>query len=112
MCRALQVLCVAGGKPSLQALKKAAIAKEWELTPGAITMNDALEQLDTRKPHVLVTWGAFDALVHEARDRFPSLRIIWVGKRENPEADVNLTSVKGVRDAILGVPPPGGPVRS
>ena len=51
MCRSLQVLCVAGGRPSLQALKRAAVAQEWELTPGATTMKEALDQLDERKPH-------------------------------------------------------------
>jgi hypothetical protein len=112
MCRSLQVLCVAGGRPSLQALKRAAVAQEWELTPGATTMKEALDQLDERKPHVLIAWGAFADLVREARDRFPTLRIIAVGRRPIPEADVNLTAINGVRNAILGVPPPGGPVRS
>ena len=89
MCRSLQVLCVAGGRPSLQALKRAAVAQEWELTPGATTMKEALDQLDERKPHVLIAWGAFADLVREARDRFPTLRIIAVGRRPIPEADVN-----------------------
>ena len=111
MCRALQILCVASGRPSLQALKKAAVAQEWELTPGATTMKEALDQLDERKPHVLIAWGAFADLVREARDRFPTLRIIAVGRRPIPEADVNLTAINGVRNAILGIPPPGGPVR-
>ena len=111
MCRSLQVLCVAGGRPSLQALKRAAVAQEWELTPGATTMKEALDQLDERKPHVLIAWGAFADLVREARDRYPSLRIIAVGRRPIPEADVNLTAINGVRNAILGIPPPGGPVR-
>ena len=111
MCRALQVLCVAAGRPSLQALKRAAVAQEWELTPGATTMPEALEQLDVRKAHVLVAWGHFGELVTEARSRYPNLRIIAVGKRPMPEADVNLTAINGVRDAILGFPPPSGPVR-
>jgi len=111
MCRSLQVLCVAGGRPSLQALKRAAVAQEWELTPGATTMKEALDQLDERKPHVLIAWGHFADLVREARDRFPTLRIIAVGRRPIPEADVNLTAINGVRNAILGIPPPGGPVR-
>jgi hypothetical protein len=74
-------------------------------------MAEALEQLDVRKAHVLIAWGAWADLVKEARDRYPTLRIIAVGRRPLPEADVNLTAIKGVRDAILGVPPPGGPVR-
>ena len=112
MCRSLQILCVASGRPSLQALKKAAVAQEWELTPGAITMREALDQLDERKPHVLVAWGAFADLVKEARDRFPSLRIIAIGRMPVEEADVNLSSIKGVREAIAEAPPPRGPVRS
>ena len=112
MCRALQILCVASGRPSLQALKKAAVAQEWELTPGATTMAEALDQLDERKAHVLVAWGAFADLVKEARDRYPTLRIIAIGKRPMEEADVNLTAINGVREAIIGQPPVGGPVRS
>ena len=112
MCRALLILCVASGRPSLQALKKAAVAQEWELTPGATTTVEALDQLDERKAHVLVAWGAFAALVREARDRYPRLRIIAIGRTPIEEADVNLTAIKGVREAILGTPPVGGPVRS
>jgi hypothetical protein len=112
MCRSLQILCVASGRPSLQALKKAAVAQEWELTPGATDVTEALDQLDVRKAHVLITWGHFAGLVREARDRYPTLRIISIGKTPIPEADVNLPSIKGVRDAIMGVPPVGGPVRS
>jgi hypothetical protein len=93
-------------------LKKAAVAQEWELTPGATTTAEALDQLDERKAHVLVAWGAFADLVKEARDRYPSLRIIAIGRRPLEEADVNLTAIKGVREAILGAPPVGGPVRS
>jgi hypothetical protein len=111
MCRALQILCVAAGRPSLQALKKAVVAQEWELTPGATTMAEALDQLDERKAHVLVAWGNFGALVKEARDRYPTMRIISISKQQWDAADVNLTSIAGVRHAILGTPPVGGPVR-
>ena len=112
MCRALQILCVASGRPSLQALKKSAVAQEWELTPGATTMVEALDQLDERKPHVLVAWGRFADLVKEARDRYPMMRIIAIGKTPVEEADVNLPGIRGLREAILGTPPVGGPVRS
>ena len=95
----------------MQALKKAAVAREWELTPGATTMDEALDQLDERKPHVLIAWGAFAGLIREARSRYPNLRIIAVGRTPVEDADVNVASVKGVRGAILGTPPPGGPVR-
>ena len=109
MCRALQVLCVAAGEPSLDALKRAAVDQEWEVS-GAVGADAALREIDARQPHVLVTWGAFDGLVHEARERRPGLRIVAVGRAPIAEADVNVTSIKDVRNAILGVPPAGGPV--
>ena len=111
MCRALQIVCVASGAPSLQALKRAAVSEAWELTVGATDAEDALQQIGHRRAHVLVTWGSFDDLVTQARQRFPHLRIIAVGRKPVVGADVNLTSITGVRDAILGIPPPGGPVR-
>ena len=110
MCRALQVVCVAAGEPSLRTLKRVAVASDWELTPGATDARAALKQIEARRAHVLVTWGAFGDLVREARVRFPGLRIVAVGRTPIPEADVNLPSIGGVRDAVIGVPPPGGPV--
>ena len=110
MCRALQVVCVAAGEPSLRTLKRAALASDWELTPGATDDDAALAQIGARRAHVLVAWGAFGDLVREARVRFPALRIVAVGRTPIPEADVNLTSITGVRDAVIGIPPPGGPV--
>ena len=112
MCRALQVVCVAAGEPSLRTLKRAAVSKDWELTLGATDADAALEQIAERRAHVLVAWGAFGDLVRRARERFPGLRIVAVGRTPIEEADVNLNSIKGVRDAVLGVPPPGGPVRT
>jgi len=41
------------------------------------------------------------------------MRIVWVGRGEEvPEANASVRSLKEVRDAIRGLPPPGGPVRS
>jgi hypothetical protein len=112
VCRALQVVCVAAGEPSLRTLKRAAVSADWELTAGATDAHDALAQIVDRRAHVLVAWGAFADLVRQARQRSPALRIVAVGRTVMPEADVNLSSIKGVRDAILGIPPRGGPVRS
>jgi hypothetical protein len=111
VCRALTVVCVAAGQPSLAALKRAASAAEWELAPGAIEPDAALAQIEERKAHVLVVWGAFGDLVKTARERFPGLRIIAIGRDQIAEADVSLSSIKGVKEAILGAPP-GGPVRA
>ena len=111
MCRALIVVCVAAGRPSLTALKRSSAAREWELAPGATVAEDALEQIESRKAHVLVVWGSFADLVKRARERFPALRIVAVGRDPIPEADASISSVKGVKDAILAAPP-RGPVRS
>jgi hypothetical protein len=113
MCRALQVVCVASDASSLQELKRATVSQDWELTPGATDVEEALAQVEDRRAHVLVAWGTFDDLVNRARERRPGLRIVTVGKEPvEVAADVNVTSVEEVRDAVLGVWPPGGPVRS
>src|SRR5439155_8628217 len=110
--RALQVVCVAADGPSLQTLKRATVSQHWELTPGATGLDEALEQIADRRAHVLVVWGDFPGLVKTARERVASLRIVAVGHDEIPEADVNVPSVDDVRDAIVGAPPAGGPVRA
>jgi hypothetical protein len=113
MCRALKVVCVAAGAPSLGALKRAVAGPEWELTAGATSAAEALAQLESERAHVLVTWGSFAELVGEARQRWPGLRIVSVGRGEKvPGADASIRSVKEVRDAIRGLSPPAGPVRS
>jgi len=112
VCRALKVLCVADGSPSLASLKRAASGAEWELTAGATTADDALAQLESERPHVLVTCGPFGELVREVRRRVPGMRIVWVGEdHELPEASASVRSPDEVRAAIRGLPPPGGPVR-
>jgi hypothetical protein len=111
VCRALQVVCVASDAASLQALKRATVSQDWELTPGATDADEALAQIEDRKAHVLVVWGRFDGLVDSARERRPGVRIIAVG--DDPEGvDVTVPSMEDVRGAVLGVPPPGGPVRT
>jgi hypothetical protein len=113
MCRALQVVCVASDAASLQALKRATVSQDWELTPGATDADEALAQIEDRRAHVLVTWGTFDDLVNRARERRPGLRIVTVDEEPVAEAaDVNVMSIDEVRDAVLGVPPPARPVRS
>ena len=112
MCRALKVVCVAAGAPSLEALRRAASGPDWELATGATSADEALGQIEEQRPHVLVTWGSFRDLVEAVRARYPGMRIVWVGRGEDvPEANASIRSLKEVRDAIKGVPPPGGPVR-
>lgn len=108
MCRALLVVCVAPDRDSLLELKRAVVAAQWELLPGATTAEDALAQLAEARPHVLVVFGPFEGLVRDARERHPALRI--VSDRPVPEADETVRAPDEVRAAILGLRGRGGPV--
>jgi hypothetical protein len=110
MCRALRVLCVAGDREALAELKRATVSAEWELAPGAVDEKEALAQLERERPHVLVVFGDLARLVADARERYPSLRI--VADRDLPGASATVGSAAEVRDAVKGLPRPGGPVRS
>jgi hypothetical protein len=106
-CLALLVVCAAPDRESLQALKRASVSAEWELTPGATTAEDALAQVADRGAHVLVVWG-IDGLADEARRRFPGVRIVVLdgaGSAADP-LTVRVASLEGVREAV-----PWGPSR-
>ncbi len=109
MCRSLTVLCVAPDGESLLALKRAAVASEWELAPGATTRDDALAQLESEQPHVMVVFGSFEGLVREALDRWPGLRV--VADREGVGVGVVVASAAEIREAVVRGPRPPGPVR-
>jgi hypothetical protein len=109
MCRALKVLCVAEDRGAVSALKRATVSAEWELTPGATSEEEALAQLESERPHVLVAFGDFEALVRKARASFPGIRIVV--DRDVPEATMVVRSADEVRAGVKGLPPPGGPVR-
>jgi hypothetical protein len=110
MCRALLVLCVAPSREALVALKRSAVGAVWELTPGATSAEEALEQLREHHPHVMVTFGSFAALAEQAREIRPGIRVVSVGPL--PGADAEVVSLEDVRQAIVGLPPAAGPVRS
>jgi hypothetical protein len=108
MCRALKVLCLAPDEQALAALKRAAVSADWELAPGATTEGEGLAQLERERPHVLVAFGGFERVLRAARERQPFLRIVT----DRP-VDVETVVVDGhehLREAIRGLPPPGGPV--
>jgi len=109
VCRALKVLCVAPDGDALAALKRAAVTAEWEVSPGATTEREALAQMESERPHVLVVFGDFAGLVGKAREAFPFMRI--VADRDVPGATAVAPSMEEVRDAVKGLPRPGGPVR-
>ena len=107
MCRAVKVLCVAEDRERLLALKAASVSAEWELTPGATDVREALDQLDVERPHMLVAFGPFEALVAIVAGRFPGVTI--VADRDAPGATAVATSLDDVRGLLRG-PRPGGPV--
>lgn len=109
MCRALKVLCVAPDGDALAALKRAAVTAEWELSPGATTEEEALAQLESERPHVLVVFGDFAGLVGKAREAYPFMRI--VADRDVPGTTVVAASMEEVRGAVKGLPRPRGPAR-
>ena len=109
MCRARKVLCVAQDDASLAELKRATVAADWELAPGATDLRGALDQLDVERPHFLVAFGDFAELVALANERFPGMRIIT--DRDVPGATAVAASASEVRELLGGQPRPGGPVR-
>lgn len=109
MCRALKVLCVASDPESLMELKKAAVSAEWELAPGATNEADAIGQIDSERPHILVAFGPYERLVALVGERFPGMRVI--ADRDTPGATDVATSLGEVRGLVKGSPRPGGPVR-
>ena len=109
-CRPLQVVCAAPDRDALNALKRAAVGAEWELSPGAVAVSDALEQLEDHHALVLVVQEPVSGLVAEARKRFPDLRIVCVGDPEAGAADVVVRDLGAVRDVVVGPSPAPGPV--
>ena len=108
MCRALKVLCVAEDAEALAALKRASVAAEWELCPGATDVRAALDQVEAERPHHLVAFGPFEDLIALVAERYPGMRI--VSDRDAPGAVV-ATSLEDVRGLLAQLPRPGGPVR-
>ena len=108
MCRALKVMVVASDEASLRTLRAAAVSAEWELTPGATSVEDAIAIVDAERPHVVVAFGPFETLTQLLRERFPGMRI--VADRDLPGATVVVTGPEEVREAVKAAPPSRGPV--
>ena len=110
MCRALKVMCAAPGADSLRALKGAAVSVSWELVGGATTAGELVKQLDEYGPDVLVVDARLpDVRIDAIRAAAPRVRVIALGSLAG--ADGAADTQQGIRDAILGLPPVGGPVR-
>jgi hypothetical protein len=111
MCRTLRVLCAASTPDRLAELKRASVSVHWELVGGATSMAELLLQIEEWKPDVLVVHAGLAAeAVGAVRGMGKRVRIVAIG--EVAGADEHAESLQDVRQAILGLPPPGGPVRS
>jgi hypothetical protein len=112
MCRALKVLCAAQDADRLIALKRAALSVHWELAGGATSVDELVNQVDGHAPDVVVVDAALgeDAAI-KVRERRPTARIVSVGGPLEG-ADAFAQTGTSVKQAIVGLPPVGGPVRT
>jgi len=95
----IKVLCVASDLVALATLKRAATSPRCSLSPGATTEVEALSQLATERPHVLLVFGEFEGLTTEVRQRFPVMRI--VADRGLPGVTIVAESIADVPDVVL-----------
>ena len=117
MCRALKVLCAAPDLERLVGLKRAAVGATWELVGGATSAEELGTQVAQWRPDVVVLDASLGPeAVARVRAESPACRIVSVGSVGSvgsvDGADAVAPSLKDVRGEILGVPKPGGPVRS
>jgi hypothetical protein len=111
MCRALRVLCAAVSPARLMELKRATVSVQWELVGGATSLGELLLQLREERPDVVVVEAALGPqVVPSIRGLSEIVRIVGIGPL--PGADEEADTIHDVREAILGLPRPGGPVRS
>jgi AmiR/NasT family two-component response regulator len=111
MCRALRVLCAAPDRERLLALKRATVSAQWELVGGACSLDELVSQVDGVAPDVVVIdAGIGPHAASRVREHRATARIVSVGGPMRG-ADAHVGS-GAVREAIMGVPPVGGPVRS
>ncbi|HEX2089321.1 MAG TPA: hypothetical protein VHI54_05240 [Actinomycetota bacterium] len=103
MCRALKILCAASTPDRLAELKRATVTVHWELVGGATSVDELAAQIEEWNPDVVVLDKGFDS-GGEARARTvkDTLRIVMV----------EALDAESIRQAVLGLPQPGGPVRS
>ena len=110
MCRALKVLCADAGPERLAALRRAAVSVHWEVIGGARSPDELRLQVAQWEPDIVVVGdGLGSEVISMVRELLPQSRVVAVGPLSG--ADAVALSLDGVRDAILSVPRPAGPVR-
>jgi hypothetical protein len=111
MCRPLRVLCAAAGPERLEELRRATVGTHWELVGGCASLEALEEQVAEWRPDVVVVdAGLGESAVTAVRRVRPSTRIVALGTMSG--ADTEAASQEDIRGAILGLPSPGGPVRT
>jgi hypothetical protein len=102
-------MCAAGSPERLAELKRASVGSAWELVGGPASAEDVGPAIAEWRPDVLVVDAALGSdTVTVARAVKPNLRVVAVGSLPSADAEATLDAV---REAILGLPRPGGPVR-
>jgi hypothetical protein len=107
----LKVLCVAQGRDRLVELKKATVSTNWELVGGVASIEDLPAQLESWRPDVVVIDEPLGREgIPAVRGLMDRVRLVVVGGAVDG-ADGAAASLEDVRNAVLGLPRPGGPVR-
>jgi hypothetical protein len=111
VCRALKLLCAAPGVERLSSLKRASVSAAWELVGGATSVEELGAQMAEWEPDVVVVDAALGpGSVDAVRAVRAHARIVSLGAVTG--ADEVAETLDAVRAAVLGLPSPGGPVRS
>jgi len=111
MCRGLRILVVAPTAEGVIALRRATVAAQWEVVGAAEGLDRLEEELESSRPDVVVLDAAVGPeAVAAVRRLRPRARLLSVGALEG--TDQVADSIAEIRAAILGLPGPGGPVRT
>lgn len=109
MCRALKILCAATTAERLGQLKRATVSVQWELVGGATTVDEVSKQIEQWNPDVLVVDKDLgDGVEAPARRVKETLRLVVIEVSAVDPADL----ADSIKQRILGLPQPGGPVRT
>ena len=91
-------------------MKRAAASQNWELVGGAGSAADLAVQIQEWRPDVVVLDASLGPqAIAAARKASGRIRLVSIGSMAG--TDGITASLDGLRDAILGLPTPGGPVR-
>ena len=100
----MKILCAASTPERLAQIKRATVSAHWELVGGATSVEHLRAQIEEWNPDVLVLDAELGPEAEtRAREMKETLQIVAVG---------SFSLGDSIREAILGLPQPGGPIRS